>query len=997
LFCRSARGIERPGIDLPGQRVRNRCRPGFALLAGAACFLLSAAGLSAASKPESTAIPRVASAPATNALSSFRVKPGFRLELVAAEPAVISPVAMAFDENNRLFVVERPADSVASRTNTRSGRVRVLEDTEGDGEFHLSTVYADNLPGASAVACYSGGVFVATSPNILFLKDTKTNGIADVRNAIFTGFNGTNAFGTPALPSNFNWGMDNRIHAASAGVAAFVPESSAFGAPLVSLAGADFSFDPRALTMCAEAGPAQSGLSFDDWGRKFTCDSLRPLRSPRCEPRYLARNPFFSQPPQMIEVASPTTSIFRLVSVTQPAPGRERSRATNELAHAAVQAPPVLAAAWLTNARGCVVYRGDAFPSNYFGNAFIADPSAHLVHRVELREFGLDATAVRAADERYTEFILSSDPAFHPTQVINGPDGTLYVADMQDGRERGRIYRIVPADFKRPKPVRLAQTATAALVTMLSHPNGWHRDTAARLLFERRAPAAVPLIANLLDTSDLPLARLHALQALDGLGALTPSHLLFGLRDPDERVRERAVRLAEKSISGGALPDALWNQLQQAATDPSIRVRYQLALTLGDIRLSERPQVLAGIFIQNPDNHWMQAAILSSLADGAGNLFVTLASDPRVWGDAVGWAFLRRLATMVGVQNQPEEAAKILGFIDQAQLDPQSAFALLSALGDGLRQARSSLTIVDPQNRLQRFCAQATEVVANSQVFDRVRVEALRFVGVGPYSAATTGDLLLLPLGSGQSEAIQSAAISSLGRFNDSRVAPALIQRWRVLTPRLRSDAVAALLSRTSRVGAVLTALENDRIYQANLSSAQVNFLRTHPDPAVRQRALQLFGAGPRQHPEVMLRFRPALSLKGAADRGRETFVARCAACHQRAGASPGIGPDLVGARAQGKPRILAAILEPNVEVRRDYLTYVVETVEGESLIGLLRGDNAATVCLQQVNGDPVVLPRANIRIIQAQSWSLMPERLEEGLAPQSMADLLEYIMTAAP
>jgi putative heme-binding domain-containing protein len=140
-------------------------------------------------------------------------------------------------------------------------------------------------------------------------------------------------------------------------------------------------------------------------------------------------------------------------------------------------------------------------------------------------------------------------------------------------------------------------------------------------------------------------------------------------------------------------------------------------------------------------------------------------------------------------------------------------------------------------------------------------------------------------------------------------------------------------------------------------------------------------------------RFGPALGLKGAAERGRETFVARCAACHQRDAASQGIGPDLASMRVYGKERTLAAILEPNAQVRPDFLPYVVETAEGETFIGLLRGDTAATVCLQPPNGRAVVLPRANIQDLQAQPWSFMPDGLEEGLTPQGMADLLEYIL----
>jgi putative heme-binding domain-containing protein len=232
-----------------------------------------------------------------------------------------------------------------------------------------------------------------------------------------------------------------------------------------------------------------------------------------------------------------------------------------------------------------------------------------------------------------------------------------------------------------------------------------------------------------------------------------------------------------------------------------------------------------------------------------------------------------------------------------------------------------------------------------------------------------------------------------LGRYNDPRIAPALIQRWGVLTPRLRCEAVTALLAQNDRSGAVLTALESGRIAGTDLSSAQVDFLRTHRDPAISRRALQLFGPVPWQRPEAVQRFKPALGLQGAADRGRGIFLARCAACHPPDHEVQALGPELVSAKIYGKERTLRAILEPNADVRRDYPTCVVETPEGEALIGLLRNENAATITVQQLNGVAVVLPRANIQYLQAQPWSLMPEGLEEGFAPQDMADLLSYIL----
>ena len=934
--------------------------------------------------------------------AAFRVKQGFRLELIAAEPLVAAPVAMAFDDNGRLFVLERYDDLGRAGTNAHSGRIRLLGDREAEAEFHASSVYADHLPWASAIACYGGGVFVVAGPDLMYLKDSTTNGIADVRNVVFTGLGTTNPVGAPTLPNNLTWGIDNRFHGASAGVPAAVPSSSARGAGLISLANADFCFDPRALTICAESGPTQSGLSFDNWGRKFTCDFMRPLRTPRYEPRYLARNPFFPPPPRMLEVASPATIIFPLLTPDHSIPAAASSGMNSGSARASAPASGA-PTTWLTNAQGCAVYRGSTFPLSCLGNVFVADSSAHLIHRFVLREAGLDVSAIRAADETNAEFVASSDPHFRPVQIVNAPDGALYVADHQDAKDYGRIYRLVPTDFKPAKPSRLGQATTYELVAMLAHTNGWQRDTAARLLYERRDLRAVQPLASLLANSRVPLTRLHALHALEGLGALNSAYVLAGLRDSDGRIREHAVLLSEKLLAPGALSEAVWKQLRLLAADPSVRVRYQLAFTVGELHSGAgvspaRPdcaQVLAALLLREPTNQWIQAAVFSSLADGAGDLFLTLASDARIRGDPLGQEWLRRLAAMIGVKGRTAEVSQVLRFMDQLQSEPLRAFALIHVLGDGLHRAGSSLALVDPEGLLQPFYNQALSFVANSSGSEPYLVGAMQLLGLGPYNFANTGDLLLLYLGSGCAESIQSAALATLGRFDDPRLTPALIQRWRILTPRLRNEAFTALLSRDDRLGAVLAALESRTVDAASLSAVQVNFLRTHRDPAIRERAQRLFGPVRRERPEAMQRFRAALDLKGVPARGREIFLARCVACHQGGAAGPGFGPDLAGDKIYGKERLLTAIVAPNADPRRNYLTCAAKTLEGETMIGFLRDDNPATMTLQPLNARAVVLPRNNLESILAEPWSLMPQGLEEGFTAQNMADLLEYLTTA--
>src|SRR5882757_9042195 len=221
-------------------------------------------------------ISNVSTARITNAVPGFRLKQGFHVELVVSDAIVSASAAMAFDENGRLFVAEMRDHPERRDQSPHLGRVRLLEDTDGDGVFDSSMVFADNIPLPSAIACYAGGVFVAATPDILYLKDVNGDGVADERNVVFSGF-GSNVtvLRSEFLLNNFTWGLDNRIHGGASGIGgvfAAGPKKKP-----INLGRNDFSFDPRALTLLPEAGSAQSGLTFDNRGRKFFCDFTHPL------------------------------------------------------------------------------------------------------------------------------------------------------------------------------------------------------------------------------------------------------------------------------------------------------------------------------------------------------------------------------------------------------------------------------------------------------------------------------------------------------------------------------------------------------------------------------------------------------------------------------------------------------------------------------------------------------------------------------------------------
>jgi len=377
--------------------------------------------LAADTLTSSNRVLHASSTPAAESLASFRLASGFKIQLVATEPMVSSPVAVAFDENGRLFVAEMRDYPNRGNISPHLGRVRVLTDPDSEGVYQTSTVYAEDLRWPSALACYAGGVFVLATPDLYYFRDSGGDGTADLKRLVLTGFGGTNTPIPDLLPNSLTWGLDNRFHGVTAGIDGTLTASN-WSRGAISLTGSDFAFAPRSLEAFRETGPAQSGMTFNDAGRRFVSDRVRPLRLPMYDVRYADRNPFYGKPPPFLDVAGPASLVI--------------SGSTNN------SGTP-----WLANARGSLIYRGRAFPTNYYGNAFIPDPDAHVVQRLTLRENGLTAVAERPPQQEKSEFLISSDASFRPVQAVAGPDGALCIVDMQKGDDRGRIYKIVPTNF----------------------------------------------------------------------------------------------------------------------------------------------------------------------------------------------------------------------------------------------------------------------------------------------------------------------------------------------------------------------------------------------------------------------------------------------------------------------------------------------------------------------------------------------------------------------
>ena len=915
-------------------------------------------------------LPRVAPTEPTNALSTFQVKPGFRLDLVAAEPLVVDPIAMSFDENGRLYVIEMR--DYSERRDERLGRVRLLEDTDGNGVFDKSTVFADGFPWPTAIICFDGGVFVGATPEILYLKDTNGDNVADERKVIFSGFAETGErLNVQGLMNSFNWTLDNRIHGAAGLMGGRIrsPNGS-----VLEVRGKDFSFDPRNPSdIRAESGGGQHGLTFTDEGRKLICHNSAHIKLVMYEDRFRNRNPYYSMPPPVIDIAADgaAAEVYRLSPVEPWRVLRTAWRVAGKVSG------PIegggRASGYFTSATGITVYRGDAFGEDFRGDAFIADVGSNLIHRKKLYPKGLELEARRPDEEQKVEFIASKDVWFRPVQFANAPDGCLYVADMyrevvehpwslpeaikqhldlNSGNDRGRIYRIAPNSFKSPRPPTLGKRSTGELVRLLEHPNGWTRDTAARLLYERQDKSSIADLHDLAAQSKTPLGRLHALSVLAGQKALSPSILIRALDDADAVVREHAVRLM-----GSQTPK---QQLNRLARDASNRVRFQVALA------AEQP-------LPFPDSdfgdRWMRAAILGSYS-----------TSEKALGALAGSNLHRELklelAEIVGAANKDDHPKRVAELAENDLL-------LALGLARGLARAKSTLDRLGPVGEhLLHFAAES----------DRTE-EAIELLGYSSYAKA--GSTLLGTLRSGQSQRLRTAALTALGRFPDPDVGRELVKIWPTLTPQLRSEGLSVLLARPERALALLHAISKGTLAREEMSSLQIQHLLTHKDSQVRELAMKTLGQrNPAKRTDVIERFREALTLTGDKFKGKKAFQERCASCHQLGNEGHPLGPDLITVKTAGKEKLLESILDPDREVLPQYVAHGVETETGNSYLGVISREDANVVTLREAFGKETTIPRTTIRKIQSQRQSIMPEGLEAGMTSQDMADLLEFVTT---
>jgi len=941
-------------------------------------------------------LPRYPAVEPKDAIATWQVKKGFHLELAAHEPQVRSPIALSYDERGRMFVCEMIDYSEMREVTPHLGRVSVLEDKDGDGYFETSKVFADDLAWPTGLICANGGVFVIATPDLWFFKDNDGDGKADVREKVFTGFGtGLKLLNVQGLANSPQWGQDNRIHIlAGGGNRGLMKCLKRPELPEIELGGKDFWFDPRTFEFGVEVGGAQYGQSFDNYGRKFGCSNSDHLQYWVYDDRYLRGNPTFEMPSarQSIAADGGAAEVFRISPDEPWRIIRTRWRISGVVKGAVEGGGRV--SGYFTGATGTTIYRGDAYGADFLNNSFSGDAGGQLVHRKIIRpsEDGVSLVGERPADEHGFEFAASKDTWVRVVNFANAPDGCLNIIDMyreviehpwsipdeikkhidlNNGNNRGRIYRIVPDNFpnRRGTKVNLADASTDELVKTLGHTNGWHRDAAQRLLYERNDKVAAALAEEVI-SGDNPLAKLHAIGVLQGAGALTDGIITAALRDKDAQVRERGVLAAMSSTT-------LLDSIAKLAADPSPRVRFAVALAISS-SADKYTSALASLTKLDSGSKWISAAVLGA---ANGQLFTEL--QPSLAKLSPGFA--TELITSVAASDKSPAVQTAL--LDSVASDNPKV-AWIRALGAGFKLAGTTIEKVDTAGKLAALFSKAIATATDPGKTETARLEAIALLGLS--SSKEANSALKNSLTSGQPDAIQAAAIALLSQHGTAKTTEALLKNWPGYGPKAKAAALDAFLARDDRAIALL---EANVMKPADFSASQVQALVNHKDAKVAAVAKTVLASViPPSREEMVAKFQPALSTKGDATRGAAQHAARCIACHRANGQGIQVGPDFVTVKTKGREALLTAILEPHKEVAPQFIAYTVNTKDGQTLSGIVTKDDASSMTIKLMGGMEVNIPRSNIKGSSSTGQSLMPEGIEAGLDVQGMADLLDFI-----
>jgi putative membrane-bound dehydrogenase-like protein len=987
-------------------------------------FLLSAHAASA-----QIPVPADTPKPLTPAESAKAVKlpPGFRLEAIASEPLIREPTAMCWDERGRLFVCElhgfnyegqfdidelnktgkldkevrrlfADPKHVEAAKKEQYGTIKLLVDSTGNGKYDKAITFADKIPACYGMVPYKGGLIVACAPDILYLADRDGDGVAEVREVLFTGF------GDELMErriSDPHWGLDGWIYFGRGGA-----NHKITGPRLkvpVELPGTDFRIKPDGSAIEAITGSTKTiGITWTEWGDRFVISTNTPaLFVPPLAWNYLSRNPYVAASLPEVNLSSDQ----RVYPISAPHPWRTKRAEDpgfSKFYQKRYGLTESAANGYFTSGCSPLIYQDIAIPA-LRGNILTCEPAQNMLHRGIIERTGVVPTYRRPKGEEKSEFLASADIWFHPIGLAHAPDGSIVIADfyreiiedysaiprylqqqygLTNGKDHGRVWRLTHADAIAAPPADMSKLTAEELVKETASGHFWRRETARRLLLEHDEKVGIPMLTAMLPKAVELWSILNIAYTLNGLGGLKAPEIEGLLAHANPAVRVHGLRFSERYLSGNA---DLQKKVFSLIDDKDAGVLLQLALTLGECSDPQAPALLSRLARERNDERWMATAILSSLAGRSGEMLAELLGNPKTLGKAD--ILVEPLCTAIAARRDPKELS--------------AAIVLVAELGDvalqrtcvrGFRAALKSQAAValngPAQAALKKLASSGDEQVRGSAESLMVALKQ-----EDPAKRKARIAAAIRTIGDVQATVEERlAAVPQLAFDDDPEAIAALFTAIPTSTPRVREAILTAVFSRVDRFGDILTALEKKLLEASALTAIQRTALLESREPAIRERAAKLLKRSGGASDETFKLYTAALDNKRDPARGAALFKEKCAICHQAHGVGIAVGPNLSSEFQRAEITIIRDILAPNDVISPGFNTYNVETLDGQTFSGILVGESASSITLRGAEGKENLVLRKDIDRLKVVAVSLMPEDLIKTLGPQDLADVIAWL-----
>ena len=972
---------------------------------------------------------------ARESMKHLSVPEGFRVELFAAEPDIGKPIAMAWDERGRLWLAETvDYPNELQPAGEGRDRIRICEDTDGDGRADKFTVFAEKLSIPTSLVVSQGGVIVHQAPHTLFLKDTTGDDVADVRKVLFTGWSTDD---THAGPNNLQYGLDNWIY----GMVGYAGFRGEIGGQAHTFKQGFYRFRPDGskLEFLRSTNNNTWGIGFSEEGLVFGSTANG--------------NPSTYMPiPNRVYEQVRGWSAAQLGTIADHSHFHAATEKLRQVDHHG----------GYTAAAGHALYTARVYPKDYWNRtAFVTEPTGHLIGTFVLDGQGSDFRA------RNPFNLLASDDEWSaPIMAEVGPDGNVWAIDWYNyivqhnptpvGFERGkgnayetnlrdkkhgRIYRLVYNDGKADAPLDLSKADEKTLVATLKHPNLLLRKHAQRLLVERGKLDIVPALWELtrdrsVDAIGLNVGAIHALWTLEGLGQFAAPNeqewvnVAAALAHPSAGVR-RAAAMVLPRVDAQAATRAILDRKVLDDANPHVRLTALLAIADLSAGTNDASGALVKMFErpENANDRWIADALTAAAARN-GVAFLTEAAavkraSPKLLvsveivaehlarGDDPNFItpLLTVLAraepatiesTLNGLVRGWPKAGEVKSTIG-ASLEFERAVTVLmtrlSLAGQGKLVTLAERLNCPSVDKLAKDIVAGLKTVAlDAKRGDMERAAAARDWIAFRKQDDAAAKLVLGEVSPRTSPELASGLIQAVALSESPAIGADIARRLPGMTPGARAAAIRALLLRVEWTKALLDSLDAGQTQLADLTLDQRQALAAHRERDISTRAKKLLergGALPNADRKAVIESLIAVTeQRGDFALGKVVFTQACAKCHRHSGEGAPIGPDLTGMAVHPKIELLTHILDPSRGVEGNFRSYTVATVDGLNFVGMLASETRTSVELIDAEAKKHVLQRADIEELAVSTKSLMPEGFEKQLSPKQLTDLLEFLTT---